>query len=136
MEHVQNWIRSITAVLLGVWASLPELTHLLIWLMVADTVLGVAVAIKQRNLSSAQAWNGATKKLGSLLMVAVAALLNPHIQSFIEINLVQAASAFYIVPELTSIMRNAATLEVPAFTQLQPILRYFQAASGSDEAKK
>ena len=136
MEHLQGWIRSVMAVLLGVWASLPELTHLLIWLMVADTILGVAVAIKQRNLSSAQAWNGATKKLGSLLMVAVAALLNPHIQSFIEINLVQAASAFYIVPELTSIMRNAATLEVPAFTQLQPILRYFQAASGADEAKK
>lgn len=136
MEHLQSWIRSITAVLLGVWASLPELTQLLIWLMVADTVLGIAVAVKQHNLSSAQAWNGATKKLGSLLMVAVAALLNPHIQSFFEINLVQAASAFYIVPELTSIMRNAATLEIPAFTQLQPILRYFQTASGSDEVKK
>lgn len=136
MEHVQGWIRSVMAVLLGVWASLPELTYLLIWLMVADTVLGVVVAVKQRNVSSAAAWNGATKKLGSLLMVAVASLLNPHIQSFIEINLVQAASAFYIVPELTSIMRNAATLEVPAFTQLQPILRYFQATSGSDEVKK
>jgi toxin secretion/phage lysis holin len=133
MEHLQSWIRTIMAVLLGVWAALPELTHLLVWLMVIDTVLGIAVAIKQHNLSSAQAWNGATKKLGSLLMVAVAAVLNSYIQRFIEINLVQAASAFYIVPELTSIMRNAATLEIPAFTQLQPILRYFQTASGGEK---
>ena len=126
MENLQNWIRGIATVLLGVWAALPELTHLLVWLMVADVVLGLAVAVKQRNLSAAAAWTGATKKLGSLLMVAVAALLNSHIQAIIQINLVQAASAFYIVPELTSIMRNAAILEIPIFTQFQPILRYFQ----------
>lgn len=135
MEHLQAWVRAVAAVLLGVWAALPELTHLLVWLMVLDTCLGIIIAVKQRNLSASAAWDGATKKLGSLLMVAVAALLNPHIQAFIEINLVQAASAFYIVPELTSIMRNAATLEIPAFTQLQPILRYFQAASGESKEK-
>ena len=133
MENLQNWIRTVTAALLGVWAVLPELTHLLVWLMIIDTALGIAVAIKQRNLSAAQAWNGATKKLGSLLMVGVAAVLNSYIQRFIEINLVQAASAFYIVPELTSIMTNAAVLEVPAFSQLQPILRYFQTASGDKQ---
>lgn len=135
MEHLQAWVRGAMAVLLGVWSVLPELTHLLVWLMVADTVLGFAVAIKQRNVSSAQAWNGATKKLGSLLMVGVAALLNPHIQSFIQINLVQAASAFYIVPELTSITRNAALLDVPVFAQLKDILKYFQVASGDGKAK-
>lgn len=129
MEHWQGWIRTFMAALLGLWQALPELTHLLIWLMVADTLLGLAVAVKQKNLSATTAWNGATKKLGSLLMVGVAALLNPHIQNFIEINLVQAASAFYIVPELTSITRNAAILDIPVFTQFKDILRYFEAAS-------
>jgi toxin secretion/phage lysis holin len=137
MENLQTWLRSLMAILLGLWAALPELTHLLIFLMVADTVLGLTIAIKERNLSASSAWAGATKKLGSLLMVGVAALLNPHIQDFIEINLVQVASAFYIVPELTSIIRNAAVLDIPVFVQMQPILRYFQAASGETvEAKK
>lgn len=136
MENLQNWVRSIMALLLGLWASLPELTHLLIWLMIADTALGLTIAVRQRELSAAAAWNGATKKLGSLLMVGVAALLNPHIQDFIEINLVQVASAFYIVPELTSIIRNAAILDIPVFVQMQPILRYFQAASGTDTEAK
>lgn len=130
MEHIQGWVRTMFALLLGLWAILPELTHLLVWLMVADTCLGLAIAVKQHNLSASSAWDGATKKLGALLMVGVAALLNPYIQNFMEINLVQAASAFYIVPELTSIMRNAAILEIPVFTQFQPILRYFQAAGG------
>lgn len=132
MEHWQGWIRGVAAVLLGLWNAMPELTHLLIFLMLADTALGVAVAVKQRNISSTAAWSGATKKLGSLLMVGVAALLNPYIQDVVQVNLVQAASVFYIVPELTSIARNAAILEVPVFSQLTPILRYFQAASGSD----
>lgn len=140
MEQWQGWVRGVTAVLMGAWAALPELTHLLIFLMLADTALGLAVAIKQRQLSSSAAWTGATKKLGSLLMVGVAALLNPYIQDIVQINLVQAASVFYIVPELTSIARNAALLDVPVFTQLQPILQYFKAASGettkpSDEKK-
>jgi toxin secretion/phage lysis holin len=137
MENLQNWLRSLMAILLGLWAALPELTHLLVFLMVADTILGLTIAVKQHNLSASSAWDGATKKLGSLLMVGVAALLNPHIQDFIEINLIQVASAFYIVPELTSIIRNAAILDIPVFVQMQPILRYFQAASGETvEAKK
>lgn len=43
----------------------------------------------------------------------------------------QATSAFYIVPELTSIVRNAAALDVPVFVQMQGVPRYFQAVAGS-----
>ena len=63
---------------------------------------------------------GATKKLGTLLLVAVAAVLNPYaVQNFLGINLVQAARLFLHHPRLTSITRNAAALDVPVFVQMQ-----------------
>lgn len=133
-ERLQAGVRVTAAAVMGLWAALPELTQLLVWLMVADTVLGLMVAVKRRNLSAKLAWNGATKKIGSLLLIGIAGLLNPHVQSFIEINLVQAASAFYIVPELTSIARNAAILDIPVFVQFRTILGYFQAVAGETDA--
>lgn len=99
-----------------------------------DVLLGLILAVKSHDLSAQAAWQGMTKKIVSLLLVATAALLNPHIQGIIEINLTQAASAFYLVPELTSITRNAAALDVPVFTQMKDILRYFQ--SRNDNSAK
>lgn len=136
MERVQAWIRWVTAAVAALWYGLPELTQLLIALMAVDVLLGVIVAIRARDLSAREAWNGITRKMVTLLMVGVAGLVNPHVQDFMEINLVQAASAFYLVPELTSIVRNAASLDVPAFVQMQGILRHFNVVSGAEKEKE
>lgn len=130
MEHIEKAAQWGVAAGVAFWAALPQLTQLLLLLMVIDTVLGLTRAVRQHDLSAQAAWTGATKKLGTLLLVAVAAVLNPYVRNFLEINLVQAASAFYIIPELTSITRNAAALDVPVFVQMQGVMRYFQAASG------
>lgn len=135
LERARVGVQVLVALIMGLWAALPELTQLLVWLMVADTVLGLMVAVRKRDLSAQVAWTGATKKIGSLILIGVAGLVNPHVQGIIEINLVQAASAFYIVPELTSIARNAAILNVPVFVQMSSILRYFQATSGETPDK-
>lgn len=126
MEQLQKGVQFVLAAVAAFWYSLPELTQLLIGLMAIDIVLGLILAVKRHDLSAETAWNGMTKKVVSLLLVATASLLSPHIQGIIEINLTQAASAFYLVPELTSITRNAAALDVPVFTQLKDILRYYQ----------
>ena len=135
LDTVYQYAKWLLAALAAWWSSVPELTQLLVMLMAIDTLFGLWVAIKQRNLSATRAWDGVTKKVGTLGMVVVAAILNPHIQNIIEVNLVQAASAFYIVPELLSITRNAAVLEIPIFSQLTPVLRYFQSASGQEDKK-
>lgn len=135
MERIKVGIQWVTTAAAALWTALPELTQLLILLMAADIVLGIILAIKERDLSPSRAWSGITKKIVSLLLVGVAGLVNPHVHDFIEINLVQAASAFYIVPELASIMRNAAAMDVPVFVQLKDIMSYFQAASGDSDAR-
>lgn len=130
MEHVERMLQWAVAVAVAFWAALPQLTQLLLLLMVLDTALGIIRAVKQRDLSVKAAQDGATKKVGTLLLVAGAAVLNPFVNSFLEINLVQAASAFYIIPELTSITRHAAALDVPVFVQMRGVMRYFQALAG------
>ena len=128
MDSVVGWVRAAIAVLLGFWHALPELTALLVVLMGVDVLLGIVRAVKERNVSVQAMSGGITKKVVVMLMVGLAAVLNPHL-SFLGVDLVQAASVFYIVPELTSITRNAALLDVPVFIQLQPVLAYFEAMS-------
>jgi len=70
-----------------------------------------------------------TRKIVSLILVGVAAMLTPYIGGLVEINLAQAASAFYIVPEMLSISRNAARLGVPVFSEFERVLEYFRSYS-------
>jgi toxin secretion/phage lysis holin len=133
LDYISDPLKWAAALTVGLWTAVPELTQLLVTLMVIDIVLGLMVARKLRNLSAKAAWDGAQKKVTALILVAVAALLSPRIQPIIEINLVQAASAFYIVPELLSITRNAAILDVPVFNQMTVVLRYFQAVSETEK---
>lgn len=130
LEQISTCSKWIVATVLGIWSALPQLTQLLVWLMVIDIALGLAVGWKNKNLSTDKAVAGTTKKIARLLLVAVCALLNPIVNSVIEVNLVQASSAFYIVPELLSIVRNAALLNVQAPGQLDLVLKYFQAVGG------
>jgi len=96
-----------------------------------DILLGVILAIRHRDLSVTTAMDGMTRKIVSLILVGVAALLTPYVSGLVEINLAQAASAFYLVPEMLSISRNAASLGVPMFSQFEQVLEYFRAYSST-----
>lgn len=117
-----KWILAGIAAFLN---SVPQLTWFLIWLMVIDTLFGVGVAIRKNDLSSTEWWGGATRKLGSLGIVALAAVLNNYID-VAGIDMVQVATVFYIGPELASVLRNAVTLGIPVPPQIAGVMRYFQ----------
>lgn len=117
--------RWVLAALASLMASIPELTYFLLILMVIDTVFGATVAIKRRELSSSLAWKGATKKLGSLGIVVLAAFMDRYV-NLLGLDLVQVTTVFYIGPELLSIVRNAAILDIPVPPQLTGVMRYFQ----------
>lgn len=121
-----EWLRWGAAGCALLWLKIPELTQLLLIMMAVDVVFGLIIAIKKRDLSvSAASW-GVTKKFAVLVLVGLAAVLNHYVQNVIEINLTQAASVFYLVPEMLSISRNAAELGVPVFSQFETVLDYFR----------
>ncbi len=129
IEHVQVWIRVVIGAVIGLWHVVPAVTQLLVLLMAADVVLGVTVAIRDHAFNVDYARRGAGKKLATLVMVGVAAVLTPYVQDFVGINLVQAASAFYLVPELGSVTKNAALLGAPTFPAMTMVLDYFDTFS-------
>jgi toxin secretion/phage lysis holin len=79
-------------------------------------------------------WDGVTKKILSLGVICIAALLDIYID-LLGIDLVQVTTLFYIGPELLSIIRNAAIAGVPVPTQFTQVLRYFNQEEASKEVK-
>lgn len=132
MEWAWKAVQAITTVVAGFWCALPGFTQLLVLLMIVDVVLGTMLAFRNRDYSVKAAREGANRKVGALLLVLVAGLLNHYIPLPFEVDLVQAASAFYVVAEMGSISRNAAALDIPVFVQFKQVMRYFQAQSGED----
>lgn len=130
IDRVLDWLRVAAAAVAALWCAIPSLTQLLIIMMSVDILLGIILAIRHRDLSVQTAMDGMTRKIVSLILVGLAALLTPYVSGMVEINLAQAASAFYIVPEMLSISRNSASLGVPVFAQFEQILEYFRSYSG------
>lgn len=129
IDRVLDWLRVAAAAVAALWCAIPSLTQLLILLMGVDILLGLILAIRRRDLSVTTAVDGMTRKIVSLILVGVAAMLTPYVGGLVEINLAQAASAFYIVPEMLSISRNAAQLGVPVFSAFERVLEYFRSYS-------
>lgn len=130
IEDMMDTGRWILAGISGFVATIPELTHFLLVLMLVDIAFGLAAARKQRNLSPSQMWDGVTKKIGSLGIVVLAAIIDSYVD-VLGIDLVQVTTVFYIGPELLSILRNAALLGVAVPPQFSSVLKYF-----SDQEKQ
>ena len=133
IDRVTDGLRWGTAAIAALWTAIPSLTQLLIILMGVDILLGTILAVRRHDLDVGTALDGVTRKLVSLILVGVAALLTPYVSGLVEINLAQAASAFYIVPEMLSISRNSASLGVPVFSEFERILDYFRSYSGGQD---
>jgi toxin secretion/phage lysis holin len=78
--------------------------------MVLDTIMGLLIAFGTKQMSSSASWRGVTKKMGVLLIVAFAAVVDPFIPT---VPLALFVSLFYIVPEGLSIFENAGKLGIP-----------------------
>lgn len=78
--------------------------------MVLDTVMGLLIAFATKSMSSSASWKGVTKKMGVLLIVAFASVVDPFIPT---VPLALFVCFFYIVPEGLSIFENADKLGIP-----------------------
>jgi len=87
----------------------PIITALLI-LMGLDIAVGICRAIITKTLSSTISWRGMSRKVIMLLMLGVAAVLEPLAGG---IPLSKLVGIFYTVTEALSILENAAASGVP-----------------------
>lgn len=83
--------------------------EILVPMMGLDVLMGLLLAFITKQLNSSINWLGLTKKIGVLLMIATAGLLDPLVPG----NLMISTTCAYIVYEGMSITENAALLGLP-----------------------
>lgn len=136
MDRIKAGVQWVAAFIMGIWDGIPALTQLLLILMAVDLAVRVLIGIKDRSLGYKVVWDVVTKKAMTIGMVVVGALLQPYVGEAMSVNLVQAASVFYIVPELVSIVKGAGTLQVPVPNEIAKVIAYFDAFSNGKKSEE
>lgn len=90
------------------WAMAAPYLLTLLAVMALDVLMGLTIAVKTRKLSSSASWAGISKKMGVLIVIALAGVLDP----MIPVPLALIVCTGYIVPESLSIIENACKLGV------------------------
>jgi toxin secretion/phage lysis holin len=108
VNHELN-LPGITTAAFHLLQSMPLVSTLLL-LMIIDVICGLITSFISKTVSSAVSWRGMSKKVIMLLVVGLAAVLEPFAQG---IPLAKLVSLFYIATEALSIMENAAIAGVP-----------------------
>lgn len=135
LEKALEFSRWVIAAVAAFLSGIPELVGLLVLLMIIDTLFGFEVARKNKSLSVQVAIEGASGKVYRLGAVAVFAIFQAYVQ-IPGIDLVLAATVFYIAPEILSIIKNLAILGVPVPPQIDRVLEYFADKGRSNENKR
>lgn len=108
----------------------PQLTWLLVMLMLLDMAFGFGAAIFLKDLSAEEARKGAIRKLGHLGVVCLAGIIGRALELMgvviPQVNFVQVATAFFIPYEVVSILKNAGIMGVPIPPEILGVMRYFQ----------
>lgn len=128
MEHINGFKAALAAVigcLTALWGWFGWLVLAWIGCMVLDYITGSAAALKAGKWSSAVAREGLWHKLGSVVAVLVAAILDGVIRLVLEhvpmlelpfeytVFVSVLVLVWYILTELGSIMENAGALGTP-----------------------
>lgn len=125
-------LQTMAAAIAGLWGGIPALAQLLVILMIFDILFGLSDAIYNKTgLSADKAWRGATKKVGALLLVGMASIIQQYVHLDLGVDLVQTVSAFYLVGEIVSITKHAVQIDVLVPPQFSTIANYFEGVGGN-----
>ncbi len=101
---------AVSAGIAVLWASLGLSIQVLLGLMVADYLLGVVVALLDRQYSGDIAFRGIARKAATLLVVACATVVQPLLA---DLPTGVVVAGFYCGVEFISVLSNAQKLGVP-----------------------
>lgn len=117
---VTSTTTSIAAVLLYLFGDFDEMLIALFLFVLIDFVTGILKAIYNKDLKSDTMYKGGIKKIGLLLVVAIANILDNAMN--LAGVLRSVAIGYYIANEGISILENWGSLGLPLPPQLKGIL--------------
>lgn len=119
-DNILNALKLAVAFVAAAWAGLHPLYQALVVLIVADVVTGVlASVVSGEKLSSDISFRGMAKKAMEVLMVAIAAYLEPHAGG---LPLGPAIAGYWCAHEGLSILENYGQAGLPIPQALRDVL--------------
>lgn len=112
---------------LASWLQTHSLVPTLIALQLADVVMGLLCALRRLEISSSASYRGMTKKAGTLIIIAVAFLIEPHAQG---LPTGAMTTLFYVVTEAISVIENGARLGIPVPAVIREALSKLRGPAG------
>lgn len=113
MDKMLRYLAYLAAAAAALFANVPEAVRWLLLIMGLDILTGTILAAKNGELSSAKAWSGGMKKVGTLAVIGLVLVLERGLVLFPGLPLVAAVTGYYIWTEALSVITNAAALGVP-----------------------
>jgi toxin secretion/phage lysis holin len=97
------------------WLEANPMMKALMIIMVLDVIGGMLIAFARKELSSTVSYKGMAKKMGILMAIAIASLIQPFVQS---LPILGITLLFYLASEALSVLEKLAVLKVPLPKQL------------------
>ena len=124
MEHAIFWIKSVFAAAGGLcvyWlGGLDSVLTVLLFVIVLDYASGLIAAWHNRVLNSAAGFRGIAKKIMSLLVVALAYIIERAAGGTFPLR--EITIMFFVVNEALSILENAGKIGLPIPEKLKEAL--------------
>lgn len=92
------------------WFQKQPVVPFLMFLMVADVIIGTCLAVVKGKLNSTASWRGMCKKTIVLILLGISAAAGNLLPS---IPILQFVGAYYSITELISCLENAAAAGIP-----------------------
>ncbi len=114
IEMGKGVIGAVGAALTWLWGPWDTALVVLLAVITLDYIAGVANATVHRKLSSAEGWKGLLKKMGILIILAIAALVDRVVPAA-NGALRSAVCFFYIANEGISILENLGAMVISLY---------------------
>lgn len=133
MDKITNTIKyasGVTAAFLTyLFGGFDLILSVLITIIIFDYITGILAAIYNKNLSSEIGYRGIFKKVGIILIIALAQLVGQAVGAdWIR----SAIIGFYIANEGISILENIGRMGVPLPNKLLDLLKQLKDSDGGD----
>lgn len=136
MNAILRWLGLVFAGIAAFLGNLPVTIQVLLVVMLVDILLGFLRAFSQARLESGVALAGMTRKVGIILIVALAYYVG-EISNLpgVPVALGSLAAGFYIYQESLSILENSSVLGLPIPDFLKDALAQLSTSTGRRKAK-
>lgn len=132
IADILHYLAYAAGVASALWLSFPVALRVLLILMLLDIVTGAIRAGMQKKLGVNQAWAGVSRKIVTLLIIALAYALGGVLDPSVAGPLILGVTGYYCYTEGLSVIVNAAEIGVPIPDVLKNSLEKLQPAKAPD----